>query len=190
MNPKQAALIITYAIFFALTVPITIPPQTAQIAAITDPTFDQNSSSDLPAEVPPWQQNQSVNPPPGGLPVGQDPNTSANTTGNTNAAGGSAGQAKAAQTADGGDIPNPIGYDNLADLAVHVGEVLMQIAIPIAMLIIIWSGIRMITSRGNTEAITSARKTLWYAILGLAVLFIGQGFVTLIQSILALRNGG
>ena len=51
---------------------------------------------------------------------------------------------------------------------------------------IVWAGIRFLYSRGNPTEVTAAKKILQYAIVGLAIILIGSGFVTLIESILNL----
>lgn len=84
------------------------------------------------------------------------------------------------------NIENPIQSESLIDLAKAIGRFLFQIAIPIAVIVIIYSGILFLTSGGNKEKITKARQALWYAIIGLAIILIGQGFFTLIKSILNL----
>ncbi|MDO8591371.1 MAG: hypothetical protein Q7R60_00400, partial [bacterium] len=59
---------------------------------------------------------------------------------------------------------------------------------PVAVIIIIYAGFVMLTSGGNPGRFQQGTHALWYAILGLAIVFIGKGFVTLIKSILSLRN--
>lgn len=84
------------------------------------------------------------------------------------------------------EIPNPIAADSLVDLAKAIGKFLFQIAIPIAVIIIIYSGLLFLTSGGSKEKVAKARTALTYALVGLAIILIGQGFFTLIKSILNL----
>ncbi len=84
------------------------------------------------------------------------------------------------------NIPNPIQAESLIDLAKAIGRFLFQIAIPIAVIIIIYAGLLYLTSGGNKEKVATAHKALWYAVIGLAIILIGQGFFTLIKSILNL----
>ena len=88
------------------------------------------------------------------------------------------------------DIPNPIAATSLVDLAKAIGKFIFQIAIPIAVIVIIYAGILFLTSGGNKEKVVKARTALWYAIIGLAIILIGQGFFTLIKSILNLGGPG
>ena len=84
------------------------------------------------------------------------------------------------------EIPNPVQAESLVDLAKAIGRFLLQIAIPIAVIIIIYAGILFLISQGDKDKIIKARKALLYAAIGLAIILIGQGFVTLVQSILNL----
>ena len=84
------------------------------------------------------------------------------------------------------EIRPPGGYETLIDLVKAIGRFLLQIAIPIAVIIIIWAGLLFLTSQGNKDQIAKAKKALLYAGIGLVIILIGQGFVTLIQSILNL----
>lgn len=63
-----------------------------------------------------------------------------------------------------------------------------NLAIPVAFLAIIYGGSLMLLSQGNKKMIDTGKKVLTYAIIGLAVILIGGGFRTLIQSILNLAK--
>jgi type IV secretory pathway VirB2 component (pilin) len=86
------------------------------------------------------------------------------------------------------EILNPIGIDSFQDLVNVIGRWIFNLAIPIAVIIIIYAGVLMLTSGGDPGRFKNGRQALLYAVLGLAVVLIGKGFVTLIQSILSLRN--
>ena len=103
---------------------------------------------------------------------------------------GTSGTPSSGNTNPGGtaELKNPIGIDNLEDLANKIGGVLVDLAIPIAVIMIIWSGVQFLIAAGNSEMITKAKNTLKWAIIGLAVIFIGKGFITLIQDILSLKD--
>ena len=63
---------------------------------------------------------------------------------------------------------------------------LMNIAIPIAVLLIIYSGLIYVTSRGDPKKVTQAQGILRAVVIGLVIIFIGKGFISLIRSILEL----
>jgi hypothetical protein len=86
------------------------------------------------------------------------------------------------------NLLNPIGVTDFQDLINLIGKWIFNLAIPIAVIIIIYAGVIMLTSGGVPARFQKGAKALWYAVIGLAVVLIGKGFVTLIQSILSLRN--
>ena len=86
------------------------------------------------------------------------------------------------------EIPNPVGINSFEELVNVIGVWIFNLAIPIAVIIIIYAGILMLTAGGNPKRFQQGTRALWYAVLGLAIVFIGKGFVTLIKSILSLSN--
>lgn len=86
------------------------------------------------------------------------------------------------------DFNNPIANDDLISLVKSVMNWMIYIAGPIAVIAIIFAGVVLLTSQGNPERIKRGRKILGYAIVGLAIILIGRGFITLIQSIIDLAK--
>lgn len=65
---------------------------------------------------------------------------------------------------------------------------LIRIAVPVGVLMIVFSGILMVTSSGKPEQVNKAKTIFKYAIIGLVIIFIGKGFITLLESILNIGN--
>lgn len=86
------------------------------------------------------------------------------------------------------NLLNPIGVTDFQDLINIIGKWIFNLAIPIAVIIIIYAGVLMLTAGGVPARFQKGAKALWYAVIGLAVVLIGKGFVTLVQSILSLKN--
>lgn len=86
-------------------------------------------------------------------------------------------------------IDNPLEADNFLELIDVLATWLFNIAIPIAVVMIVYAGVMFLTSRGDATKITKARQILLYAVVGLAIIMIGKGFITLIESILNLGAG-
>ncbi len=122
----------------------------------------------------------------GSLAISAPIRVSVGTGGGTGGGPGGTGGQPGQPTEVSFNIPNPIQAESLVDLAKAIGRFLFQIAIPIAVIVIIYAGILFLTSGGDKAKITTARNTLWYAVIGLAIILIGQGFFTLIKSILNL----
>lgn len=89
-------------------------------------------------------------------------------------------------------IQNPLngGPTDLFQLIDIVTQWLLYIAIPIAVLFILWAGFLMLTAGPKPEQFNKGKKMLINIVIGLAVLFIGRGFVSLIQSIIELGGNG
>lgn len=86
------------------------------------------------------------------------------------------------------DLPNPIGINTFQELVNVIGTWIFNLAIPVAVIIIIYAGVLMLTSGGSPTQFKKGTEALKWAVIGLAVVLIGKGFVTLIQSILSLRS--
>lgn len=52
----------------------------------------------------------------------------------------------------------------------------------IAVIVVIWAGIQLIISQGNSEKVAQARRSIIYAIAGLVIIFIAQAVVLYIKS--------
>ncbi len=83
---------------------------------------------------------------------------------------------------------NPLGggEDNLLDLINTVARWIFNLAIPIAVIFIIYGGILFLTAGAYADGVKKGKEILKYAIMGLAIVFIGKGFVSLVMSIVKL----
>lgn len=90
------------------------------------------------------------------------------------------------------EITNPLkgGATDFTSLVKIIAQWIFNLAIPIAVAMIVYAGILFLTSSGEPGKITKAKQVLTYAVIGLAIILIGSGFVTLIQSILELGGTG
>lgn len=89
------------------------------------------------------------------------------------------------------NIPNPLkgGAENLSELVGVLALWIFNLAIPIAVAMIVYAGVMFLISRGEPAKIIKAKQILLYAVVGLAIILIGRGFITLIKSILKLGAG-
>ncbi|MBX4211822.1 MAG: pilin [Candidatus Yanofskybacteria bacterium] len=86
-------------------------------------------------------------------------------------------------------IKNPLEAKDLGEFVSKLTSALFQFAIPIAVGLIIWGGIRILVSRGDRTAFEAGKKIILYAVIGLAVIMIGGGLISLVNSILELGGG-
>lgn len=82
--------------------------------------------------------------------------------------------------------PLPTNIQDIGDVVRVISGSLFGIAVPIAALMYIWAGIKMMLSRGKPEGYREAGRIVLYTSIGLAIILIGEGFVSLIRSIIAL----
>lgn len=80
--------------------------------------------------------------------------------------------------------PNPLGTNSIIELIARILRFVYAIAIPLAVIMIIYSGILFLTAGGKEAQVTKARKTIIWVIVGIAIILIGRGIITLIKDIL------
>lgn len=85
------------------------------------------------------------------------------------------------------EILNPLG-DGGSDIPTLINTIakwLLGIGSTIAVIVILWAAFLFMTSGGNQTKVTLARQTLWYAIIGLALLLLATGVSELVKNILS-----
>jgi hypothetical protein len=142
-------------------------------------------------------------------PVGSDGQCAGNTTpsddntcvqwcGNANGTSpGSAGTGTTASPVTGASnstsgsttFTNPIGFTSITALLTSVLTNLMGIIATVAVLFIVIGGVMYVTSGGNSDMITRAKKTWTGAAIGLAIALGAPAFLNTIKQILG-SNGG
>jgi len=81
-------------------------------------------------------------------------------------------------------LPDPLKGMNWQTLLTTVGNYILKLAMAAAVIVIIWSGILFMTAGGVEDRITQAKRTFFWAIIGLAIVLIGMGIVDLIKNVL------
>lgn len=91
--------------------------------------------------------------------------------------------------------PQPSGFQNplggitdFNSLLNKIIEWLINIGTLIAVVMVIYSAILYISSGGKDTQVTTARKSLQWSLVGLAIMLIGQGWVGVIQSFLGVSG--
>lgn len=85
------------------------------------------------------------------------------------------------------EIPNPLGSGgrDIPTLIDTIATWLLEIGLVISTIIILWAAFLFMTSGGSETKVTMARKTLWYAIIGITVLLLAKGVTSIIQNFLS-----
>lgn len=89
-------------------------------------------------------------------------------------------QSPADQMLDGADKTGTSGGQDVNSLIQTVVNVMFFILGAVAVIMIIWSGIRYVTSAGNQTAVVSAKNTLIYAVVGLIVALLAYAIVSFV----------
>lgn len=109
-------------------------------------------------------------------------NTPVNTT-NRNSNSGNSNSANRQQTTVP-QIKDPFGGKTLSGIASQGINILLSFIVIAAVVVIIIAGFRMVAGGGNPDQIAKAKKTIIWAIIGLAVAFMSFAIVRIVQSLL------
>ena len=89
-----------------------------------------------------------------------------------------------------GERPDPVSnltVQGVLDLMNRVANVLIAFVAIISVIMVIWGGFRYATSSGDPAKVTSARQTLTYGIIGLAVALLAFAVVAFVNSLVNQR---
>lgn len=84
-------------------------------------------------------------------------------------------------------VPNFLGTSDFTVLVDRIADYVFKIGMPIAVIMILYGGLLFLTSSGNEEKVKKAKRALTYAMIGVAILLIGKGFISLLASILGAK---
>src|SRR3989344_3352957 len=86
-------------------------------------------------------------------------------------------------------LVNPLAADDIADLIDQIATWLLTIGLTISTIVIIWSALQFMVSGGSEKRVESARKTIWYAVIGIVVLLLAKGITLIIAGFLGGSSG-
>lgn len=81
---------------------------------------------------------------------------------------------------DGSDIPTGTGDTKLGPLIKNIVNILLFVLGAIAVIMIVIGGIRYTLSNGDSSAITGAKNTILYAVIGLVVALLAYAIVNFV----------
>ena len=82
------------------------------------------------------------------------------------------------------ELPNPLGVTSIKDLIGRITGLLVIVAIPVATLMIIVGAFQILSAGGDPKKFETGKKTIIYSIVGIAILFLADLFVTLVKELL------
>ena len=81
-------------------------------------------------------------------------------------------------------LTNPLAADSIPAILNRIIDFMLIVAGPIAVIMTIYAAYLFITAGDNQERVKTARKTLMYVIIGVAILILSKGIVSLSKSFL------
>ena len=86
-----------------------------------------------------------------------------------------------ADSAAGPTLKNPISANNFTDLLVALLSIVVQVAIPVATVFIIYSGFLFVSAGGEEKKLTAAKDTLFWTVIGTAIILGAKIIVTVVS---------
>lgn len=83
---------------------------------------------------------------------------------------GTAPFALAACDSGGGGLQNPLNACSFSALIESITRIVAQIGVPVAVFFIIYAGFLFVTARGSEDKLKTAKKTLLWTIIGVALI--------------------
>jgi len=82
-------------------------------------------------------------------------------------------------------IVNPLSTSgNVSDIINSIIDLMLKIGGPIAALMYVWAGFQFLTAGGDEKKIATAKKTLVWTTIGIAVLVMSKGIILAVEGIL------
>ena len=77
---------------------------------------------------------------------------------------------------------NPLKAESFTGLLENISRLAVEIGIPIAALFIIYAGLKLVTAKGNEDAIKKAKESLQWAIIGSGILIGAWTIMKILES--------
>lgn len=79
---------------------------------------------------------------------------------------------------------NPLKQGDIPSIIEAVTNLLADIAIPLGIIILVWGGIQIMTAAGSEEKVTQGKKTILWAVVGVAIVLLVKFIVGFVKEIL------
>lgn len=81
-------------------------------------------------------------------------------------------------------LPNPFDAESFEEVVQKLAAWFYVILTPVAIIMVLYSAFLFMTSAGDEEKIKRAKRTLLWVLVGVLIIIIGAGFITLIKDFL------
>jgi len=82
-----------------------------------------------------------------------------------------------------GCLPNPLGSTSITDILTAVWTYLFYISIPIVAIMVIIGAFQLMFAGGNEEKVSTAKKTILYAVIGFAIVLLAGSVVPILNQL-------
>lgn len=67
-------------------------------------------------------------------------------------------------------LKNPLHFNSIPELLAQLLDLVVMVAVPIAILFLIYAGFLFVSARGSEEKLTKAKSVLLYTVIGIALI--------------------
>lgn len=85
-------------------------------------------------------------------------------------------------------FPNPISCGDVPCVINRIISLLYWIAIPVAVLMILYGGFKILVAGGDPKKFSDGKKVILYAVIGLAIVLVSGGVVSIVKSVLGVDS--
>jgi hypothetical protein len=85
-------------------------------------------------------------------------------------------------------LPNPLGVGTIPELIDRITTYIIQLAAPIVTIMILVGAFQMLTAAGNESKFSQGKKTITYAVIGMAVVLVAKGITAVITNFLGVSK--
>jgi hypothetical protein len=82
------------------------------------------------------------------------------------------------------NLPNPLACDDVQCVVQNIVRGILVIVTPIVVIMVLIGAFQILTAGGSPERVTKGRNTIFYAVVGYAIVLVAQGLVFIIKEVL------
>ena len=86
------------------------------------------------------------------------------------------------------EFKNLLNTENFVDLVKGIWNYLLMLVVPVAVIMILYSGWKMMTAKGDATAFKAGRQMLFATIVGMIIIALADQAANIVQIILDFRN--
>lgn len=87
-----------------------------------------------------------------------------------------------------GPLKNPLGVSTIPALVDKITTYIIELAAPIVTIMILVGAFQMLTAAGNESKFSQGKKTITYAVIGMAVVLVAKGITAVITNFLGVSK--